>query len=103
MKKKLIRLLGYILCLPFPLSIVISIAGNIAHKAVYERWLFEKNIFPMLDWANGSYIRAIILWFGLVALGLAYVRVIVYCFLYDTPEKQYEKKRKKYVRGWLNA
>jgi hypothetical protein len=86
-KKKLIKLFGIILSIPLPISCATSVAGMIARKATYERWLFDENIFPLLDWAKNSYIKALILWFGATIMFILYVRLITFCFLY---EEEYE-------------
>jgi len=99
MKKRLIHLLGYILISPVILSFVISIAGMIAHKSSYEKWLFEGCIFPMLDWADGSYINAIILWLGSCAIFFVWQQSIAWCFTYKTPE---DKRTERY-KDWLDA
>lgn len=99
MRKTLLRILGVTLWLPLIINIVLPVLGMIAHKSGYERWLFEKNIFPMLDWADGSYIKAAIVWFGSAALFMGYVWLQVYCWTYQTPE---EKQVKRY-KDWINA
>lgn len=85
-KKGFVRFLGFLLVMPAWLFVIIPIAGMIANRTDYEKWLFEKNIFPALAWCDGSYIKAIILWFGAVAVWLVYVWLTVKCFTYN-PKK----------------
>jgi hypothetical protein len=82
------QILGALMFLPLVmplvmllLSMLLSTLGIIAGRSDYEKWLFEKVIFPVLEWAHGSYYRALILLVSLLHVGAIWLMCATWCFL----------------------
>ena len=75
------------MCLPAPISILISMSGIVAGRADYENWLFSV-LCTILDWPLGSYIKSFILFVGLISLVIAYLQTLSWCLFYEGNKKK---------------
>jgi hypothetical protein len=79
--RRLKSFLGITLITPLILLIGIPILEMVSNQSGFSRWLFESILFPPIQWAEGSYIKALILIVVPTALFISWVSAVTWCFL----------------------
>ena len=67
-----------ILVIPLFLSVIIPSLEAMAGLSYYSRWLFDGVIFPIIDWMQGSYLKALLVWLGSAVCFMGWVSTLTW-------------------------